>query len=44
MTKKQSEILVRPVVMIDIDLLDNADYNPQEQDKVTFNIKTGIQE
>lgn len=38
MTKKQNdEVLVRPVVIIDIDLIDNADYNPQEQSKVVFN-------
>lgn len=31
------EVLVRPVIMIDVNLIDNADYNPQEQDKVVFN-------
>jgi ParB/RepB/Spo0J family partition protein len=36
-TKKQDEVFVRPVVMLDVDLLDNADYNPQEQLKITFN-------
>ena len=38
MTEEQNnEVLVRPVVMIDIGLIDNADYNPQEQSKVVFN-------
>lgn len=40
MTKQNvesEEAWVRPVVMIDINLIDNADYNPQEQDKVVFN-------
>jgi len=40
MTKKNDEseaVYVKPVAMIDINLLDNADYNPQEQVKVTFN-------
>lgn len=40
MTKQNvesEEVRVRPVVMIDINLIDNADYNPQEQDKVVFN-------
>lgn len=33
----EDKVLIKPVVMIDIDLLDNADYNPQEQNKVVFN-------
>lgn len=37
MAKNQNEVLVRPVVMIDINFIDNADYNPQEQSKVVFN-------
>jgi len=31
------EVLIKPVVMIDINLLDNAQYNPQEQNKAVFN-------
>lgn len=38
MTKKSEEqAFVRPIVMIDVDLIDNADYNPQEQSKIVFN-------
>ena len=38
MPKVENEkALVRPVAMIDVNLIDNADYNPQEQNKVVFN-------
>ena len=33
----EDKVLIKPVVMIDIDLLDNADYNPQEQSKMAHN-------
>lgn len=35
--KKKEAPQVRPVEMLDIELLENADYNPQEQSKATFN-------
>ena len=33
MNGTEDKVLIKPVVMIDINLLDNADYNPQEQSK-----------